>query len=179
MKINTFYARLKRWAVSNGFVVALFIIQLMISTWDMGDDLRQHISAEHISNDMLFALLSLLGLFVLTWKLRTKERDLALLYDEMTQVKSTLSQHQAQAARLMGELSAIIHAQFEEWKLSDAEKEVALLLLKGLSLEEIAQLRGRAEKTVRQQASAIYSKAGGLSGRHALSAYFFEDLLGN
>jgi len=32
------------------------------------------------------------------------------------------------------------------------------------------------EKTVRQQASAIYSKAG-LSGRHAFSAWFIEELL--
>ncbi len=88
----------------------------------------------------------------------------------------SLGKTEEKTARLMGELSAIIHRQFDAWHLSEAEKEIALLLLKGLSLEEIAAVRSRSEKTVRQQASAIYTKAG-VSGRHALSAYFFEDLL--
>jgi DNA-binding CsgD family transcriptional regulator len=37
-------------------------------------------------------------------------------------------------------------------------------------------LRGTAEKTIRQQASAIYKKAG-VAGRHVFSAWFMEDLL--
>jgi DNA-binding NarL/FixJ family response regulator len=54
---------------------------------------------------------------------------------------------------------------------------VALLLLKGLSHKEVAGLREVSETTVRQQARAIYRKAG-LSGRHDLAAFFLEDLLG-
>lgn len=53
---------------------------------------------------------------------------------------------------------------------------MALLLLKGLSLKEIATIRAVAERTVREQARSIYSKAG-LTGRAALSAFFLEDLL--
>ena len=37
-------------------------------------------------------------------------------------------------------------------------------------------MRSVAEATVRQQAAAIYKKAG-VSGRHELSAFFLEDLL--
>ena len=51
------------------------------------------------------------------------------------------------------------------------------LLLKGLSIKEIASLRETHEKTVRQHASAIYRKAE-LPGRHAFAAWFLEDLLG-
>jgi len=54
---------------------------------------------------------------------------------------------------------------------------VALLLLKGLSFEEIASVRDTKEKTVRQQASSIYRKSG-LNGRHEFAAWFFEDFLG-
>jgi hypothetical protein len=53
---------------------------------------------------------------------------------------------------------------------------VALLLLKGLSLKEIAAIRVTTERTVRAQARSLYSKAG-LTGRAALSAFFLEDLL--
>ncbi|MGH8595878.1 MAG: LuxR C-terminal-related transcriptional regulator, partial [Gammaproteobacteria bacterium] len=59
---------------------------------------------------------------------------------------------------------------------TEAEREVALLLLKGLSSKEIAAVRGVSERTVREQSRAIYSKAG-LTGRAALSAFFLEDLL--
>lgn len=41
----------------------------------------------------------------------------------------------------------------------------------------IAQLRNTAEKTVRSQSVAIYSKSG-LAGRSELAAFFLEDLLG-
>ncbi|MBX9604623.1 MAG: LuxR C-terminal-related transcriptional regulator, partial [Gammaproteobacteria bacterium] len=77
------------------------------------------------------------------------------------------------ARRQLGEL---INAQFVAWGLTDSEREIGWLLLKGLSLKEIAALRATAEKTVRTQASALYQKAG-LDGRHAFAAWFLEDLL--
>ena len=59
--------------------------------------------------------------------------------------------------------------------MTAAEREVGLLILKGLSHKEIASLRATTEATVRQQAQAIYRKAG-LPGKTAFSAYFLEDL---
>ena len=49
-------------------------------------------------------------------------------------------------------------------------------MLKGLSFKEIAPVRGTSERTVRQQALAVYAKAG-LAGRAELAAFFLEDLL--
>ena len=74
------------------------------------------------------------------------------------------------------ELALVLKEQFEAWKLTRTEREVAMLLLKGLSFKEIASVRNTLEKTVRQQASAIYKKAD-VNGRHAFSAWFIEDLL--
>ena len=42
--------------------------------------------------------------------------------------------------------------------------------------QQIWQLRGTGEKTVRAQSASIYAKAG-LAGRSELSAFFLEDLL--
>ena len=53
---------------------------------------------------------------------------------------------------------------------------MAFLLLKGMSLKEIAEIRDTAEKTARVQSMSIYAKAG-LSGRSELAAFFLEDLL--
>jgi len=67
----------------------------------------------------------------------------------------------------------LARAQGQRWR---TESRVALLLIKGLSHKEIATVRAVSERTVREQARSIYSKAG-LTGRTALSAFFLEDLL--
>ena len=82
----------------------------------------------------------------------------------------------SESRTLLNGLGEAIDAQFTRWGLTDAEREVALLLLKGLSTKEIAAVRAGSERTVREHARAIYSKAG-LTGRAALSAFFLEDLL--
>jgi DNA-binding CsgD family transcriptional regulator len=66
--------------------------------------------------------------------------------------------------------------QFEDWGMTAAEREIGMLILKGLSHKEVAGLRGTSEATVRQQAQSIYQKAN-LPGKTAFSAYFLEDLL--
>lgn len=79
-------------------------------------------------------------------------------------------------ARLSGELLEVMRSQFANWGLSPSESEVALLLVKGLSMKEISAAREVKEKTVRQQASGVYAKSG-YAGRHELVAHFIEDLM--
>ena len=73
-------------------------------------------------------------------------------------------------------LSRAIATQFQTWSLTDAEADVAGLLIKGLSQREIAALRDCSEATVRQHATMVYRKSG-LSNRAQLTAFFLEDLL--
>ena len=82
----------------------------------------------------------------------------------------------SESRTLLDGLGQAIEQQFSRWNFTEAEREVALLLLKGLSTKEIAAVRGVSERTVREQARAVYSKSA-LSGRAALSAFFLEDLL--
>ena len=73
-------------------------------------------------------------------------------------------------------LGAEVDRQFSTWELTDAERETALMLLKGFSMIRIAKLTGRSERTVRQHAVAVYRKSG-LAGRAELSGFFLGDLL--
>ncbi len=66
--------------------------------------------------------------------------------------------------------------QFDVWRLTDAERAVALQLLQGESHKVIARLTNRSERTVRQHAVAVYNKSG-LRGRAELAAFFLDDLL--
>jgi DNA-binding CsgD family transcriptional regulator len=92
------------------------------------------------------------------------------------QLKRQIIAEQNKTARLSGELLAVMQKQFVTWGLSPSETEVALLLIKGLTMKEISVLRQVREKTVRQQATSIYTKSGA-AGRHELAAYFIEDLM--
>jgi DNA-binding CsgD family transcriptional regulator len=82
----------------------------------------------------------------------------------------------SESRALLNGLGEAIEAQFARWNFTEAEREVALLLLKGLSVKEIAAVRATSQRTIRAQAVALYGKAG-LTGRAALSAFFLEDLL--
>ena len=72
-------------------------------------------------------------------------------------------------------LGRAVSQQFEYWNLTPAEREVALLLLKGRSHKEIAAATGRSERTARQHAIAAYQKAG-VGGRAELAAFFLGDI---
>lgn len=82
----------------------------------------------------------------------------------------------ASAHSALAGLGAAIDRQFEAWKLTPTEREVALLLLKGYGHKQIAGATNRGERTVRQHAVAVYQKSG-LAGRAELAAFFLEDLL--
>jgi DNA-binding CsgD family transcriptional regulator len=82
----------------------------------------------------------------------------------------------ARADHFLRGLGAEIDAQLTRWSLTPTEKEVALLLLKGLGHKQVAELMERSERTVRQHAVAVYRKSG-CAGRAELAAFFLEDLL--
>jgi len=131
----------------------IILILAVVVAGNLGDvayDYREGASMTHIAMELSIAILSfalISGLTFGVWR---------------------------QSAR--HELALVLKKQFEDWQLTQTEREVAMLLLKGLSFKEIASVRDTMEKTVRQQASTIYKKAN-VSGRHAFSAWFIEDLL--
>lgn len=85
-------------------------------------------------------------------------------------------QMQRQIAVASGAFADVIDRQFDEWRLSAAERDVAMLSIKGLSVAEIAALRQTKEGTIKAQSAAIYKKAG-VSGRLQLLSFFVEELL--
>jgi DNA-binding CsgD family transcriptional regulator len=106
---------------------------------------------------------------------RQREEHVGLIRDlEVARVQG--QRWRSEARGLLNGLGDAIDVQFTRWGLTEAEREVALLLLKGLSLKEVATVRSTDERTVRTRARSLYAK-GRLSGRAARSAFFLEDLL--
>ena len=107
---------------------------------------------------------------------RRAEARVARLDDDLHAARAEAARFRQEAGDALRGLGEAIESQFERWALTPAEREVGLLLLKGLSHKEIADLRATGEATVRQQALVVYRKSG-LRNRSDLSAFFLEDLL--
>lgn len=165
-----------------GVLLAFSVIALLAGL-DLLSDLRGGTMAGHVLAEGSLLLLGLVGAAVAARRLLEVVRDARAAREEARALAERLKLTEAEAARwrdetrdLLNGLGAALDRQFERWALSPAEKEVALLLLKGLSHKEIAEARSVTEATARQQARAVYKKAG-LSGRNDLAAFFLEDLL--
>ena len=138
------------------FAMAFFVFDIVSDIWS-NEDSYSHIAVEFL----VFIAISM------------------VLYRELQQVKSLTKEitiEKSKSARLAGELLKVMKVQFSQWGLTGSESEVALLLIKGLSMKEIAAARNVKEKTVRGQATSVYAKAN-CAGRHELAAYFIEDLM--
>ncbi len=143
---------------------------------DVADDARSGGSRGHITLELLIMAAALAGAITVVAHLLQTRRRARLLQGRLRQAEKEVERFREESRAHLQGLATAIDRQLVRWSFSPAEREVALLLLKGLSLKEIAAVRGTSERTVRQQALALYRKAG-LSGRAELAAFFLEDLL--
>lgn len=157
-------------------IIVFLALVAAASGADIFADLAGGASTGHLLREAALLLLALCILAWLLWEYRDKKRQLQALQSTLAEIRAMPAPESPQVSNARHQLGEAIVEQFEQWQLTASEREVGLMLLKGYSLKEIALLRGTAEKTIRQQASSIYQKSG-VSGRHAFSAWFIEDLL--
>jgi len=160
------------------FLLLVLSLIIVASVFDIVTDLSHNVPLDHVIKEILLFVVSITAVFWLMLGLRDQQRQVGDLKRELENAKQQVINLQPEQYVIDGRkrLSDVISQQFNEWSLSPSEKEVGWLLLKGLSLKEIAAIRETLEKTVRQQASSVYKKSN-LSGRHAFSAWFIEDIL--
>lgn len=156
---------------------SIFILSALLLAEDMATDIMSGSSISHLMEEIIVMVLLCIGI-IFIWKDSIElKANLTRTQKELESAKKESLQWIDKNKTLIKGLGAAIDIQMEEWHLTASEKEIALLLMKGMSMKEIADIRNTAERTVRQQSLAIYSKSG-LSGRAELSAYFLEDILG-
>jgi DNA-binding CsgD family transcriptional regulator len=155
-------------------IIAL-VIAISIGS-DLVSDLEEHRSTAHMIGMWLGTGLSLVALVVMWRLMRASRAQARSLRVALSSTRTDLMTWRARTSDILHGLGVLIDKQFQDWSLSPAEREIALLLLKGLPFKAIAEARDTSERTVRQQSLAIYRKAG-VAGRAELSAFFFEDML--
>jgi DNA-binding CsgD family transcriptional regulator len=157
------------------FIVILGVVAVA-SGADLVADLSHGADTGHVIKEAVVVVISLLAIAWLLLGLHRQKLEIVSLQRELAEAHDTQASAGEYVVEARRKLGHVVTQQFTEWGLTGSEKEVGWLLLKGLSLKEIALVRQTQEKTVRQQASSIYRKSG-VSGRHAFSAWFIEDIL--
>lgn len=151
------------------YLAAILLAIVLFVGVDLFNDSTEGVNWSHLLIELTIAAAAAVGFTVLMKNSFRKTHQLIQREKEVERWK-------IESQKYIRGLSLAIDGQLARWGLSPSEKEVALLILKGLSLKEIAHLRDTAEKTVRAQSGSIYAKSG-LAGRSELAAFFLEDLL--
>ena len=161
-------------------LIAVFSVIAVLVVLDVLADISEGTTTAHILVEAGIGLVALFGAGILTWRVvgvaRAARRQAAELGDSLESSRQAATEWRNEAQGLLRGLGAKIDSQFAKWNLTPAEKEVALFLLKGFSHRDVARLRQVSEATARQQARAIYRKAG-IAGRHDFAGFFLEDLV--
>lgn len=155
----------------------LYAIIFGLITTDLVSDYQEGIQWSHITIELLVLMTAVGGLSLLGYAYyQTNQRQVQLLKRDLNAAQVQAKHWQDESRDLIQGLALQINKQFALWQLTEAESQIGLLLLKGFSHQEIANLRQVSERTAREQARALYRKAA-LTSRAELSAFFLEDLL--
>lgn len=164
-------------------VLVAFLTVAGLAAIDIFSDLEEGTTPSHVVSETGVLFVGLMGSILVARRMvltlrraRAVERQAVDLADRLAVSEAEARRWRSDARDLMNGLAEALDQQFDRWALSPAEKQTALLLLKGLSHKEVASIRSVSDATARQQARAVYKKAG-LSGRHDLAAFFLEDLM--
>ena len=139
------------------YVTAFLIGSVVFFVFDVASDIYERIIASNAPTGAL-----ILAIRILVRQLRWLQARNA---------------RQSESLRfLRGEMDSFVQGKFDEWTLTPAERDIAMYMLKGLSIAEIASARSTAEGTVKAQTSNIFRKTG-VASRLELMSLFMDEFL--
>jgi DNA-binding CsgD family transcriptional regulator len=168
---------MKRIGILAGLALVLFISLTAIEVLDSDEPFTVRGIVFDLFETAILASAVIATIYV-SLDVREVRREHANLIGDLAHARAEGDRWRAAARVHVEGLHRAIREQFEAWRLTASESDIALLMLKGLSHKEIGQLRNSSEATVRQQATAIYGKSG-LASRAELAAFFLEDIFGS
>ncbi len=148
-------------------IAGLILLQALSALFFIGDVIADFRAVGHLDNPHLL-LESVAAVALIA--------GVIFLMVELRGLLSRMSDMQTGLDIAHGHLAEVIEGFFEDWNLTNAERDVALMILKGLDNDAIARVRNTASGTVRAQATNIYAKSS-TDGRAQFISLFVEELL--
>ena len=159
----------------NRMILNAVIVGMMLAfiffLFDVVFDLRDHFSdGTPYSKDELIHLVFEGGAVVALFF------GMVSLFKYTSFLKNQNIKAQMQLSALKVDFDEYVRSQFAKWELTVAEKDVALLLLRGLNTSDIADLRSVSVGTIKVQAHKVFGKSG-VSSRVEFMALFMDEFI--
>jgi len=144
---------------------ALFFFQDVVH--DVRDHWQSHMSYQgtellHITFEIVAVISLVIGIFEVLNKVR---------YLEIEKLRQT-----NQLKHLREDFDELVHRKFSNWGLSPAERDVALMMLRGLTVEQISEIRDVSKGTIKVQSHKIMQKAD-VGSRVEFMSIFLDDFI--
>lgn len=149
-------------------VLTIQVICLVFLVFDVSADLSGIDNQNSIAENHVFELIVVLALIM----------SIAIITREFLRVTQRNKKVEGQLHAARGAFQALLDQNFAEWDLTESERDVSLLAIKGLDIQEISHIRDTKQGTIKAQLNAIYRKAG-VNGRPQLISLFIEELMDN
>jgi DNA-binding CsgD family transcriptional regulator len=150
--------------------VAVLAMCIAFFAWDIFADVREAGgSAALRPTEILHLSVEVLSLAGLAFVI-------AVLHAYIRHLRSRAEELRHTVALLRGDLGGVLARRFEDWRLTAAERDVAVMILKGAGVAEIAAARGTAPGTVKAQTTAVFRKIG-VGSRAELMSVFLDEFL--
>jgi DNA-binding CsgD family transcriptional regulator len=147
-------------------IVAALVVEVFAAVFFVSDSLLE-LATDTSKRHALMELPVAIALCIGAWFTVQELRRLLRRSDEQNRALALAS----------GAFVQVVERQFDGWKLTKSEREVAWLSLKGVDPAVMAELRGSAAGTVRAQLARVYGKSG-VTSRAQFASVFVDELLG-
>jgi DNA-binding CsgD family transcriptional regulator len=154
----------------------LFLMLAGVVCADLVADAMSGIGPLHLAVELVALAVALTGVGTAARKSYAAVRRAKELHGDLQRTQADVARWRGEAEALLHRMGTALDEHFARWALTDAEREIAIQILKGLSYKEVAAERGTTERTVRHQALAIFRKAG-VGGRAEMAAFFLQVML--
>jgi DNA-binding NarL/FixJ family response regulator len=152
--------------------VTIFLIgSVVFFAFDVASDIYERVIANNAPGllDLIHLLFEVFSAVALILAIR-------ILIRQMRWLQARNGRQSQSLQFLRGEMDSFANDKFDKWNLSPAERDIAMYMLKGLSIADIAAARSTAEGTVKAQTSNIFRKTG-VSSRTELMSLFLDEFL--
>lgn len=153
------------------FVVGLLGVSFCFFLVDSILDIADHIATQRAYNidELIHIFFELLATAALGLGILFMRSYLTLLNERHQQAQTSLT-------ALRSDFDNFIGIKFDNWHLSDAERDVAFLLLRGVTINDISSFRNTSVGTVKAQCRNIFKKSG-VSSRVDFMSLFMEEFI--
>lgn len=152
--------------------VTLFLIgSVIFFIFDVASDIYERVIASNAPS-----FLDLTHLFFEIFSAGALILAIRILVQQLRWLQARNTKQSQSLEFLRGEMHGFARDKFDDWSLTSAERDIAMYMLKGLSIAEIAAARSTAEGTVKAQTSNIFRKTG-VASRMGLMSLFMDEFL--